>query len=286
MALCISLIRSAEKYVFISLQNFSAILGHTHSIYVFDTDAPAKDYWQPQIFSQIAGYISGGYAVVYVVEQNETAAVQQFSRLGYPVEDHIDSGALTIVNKDVFYSPKVRGHLLSEQWSKIFAAVEKKRGKENIRGFVGIGMPADSFFVSEMNQQRLVDYEALVADEYSGAIEAMCCYTTEMFDRMPLKYIIMLLNSHQNTAHRGGHLKQWTNERCIEIIRNGLNSALGSGVAELIFSILLKDFGMDIKAMVTFPDRLENKLRFLLGTSAADIVIGKVKNEFKKGTAF
>lgn len=286
MACCFSLIDPAEKYVFISLHNFSAILGHTHSIYVFDTDAPAKDYWQFQIFSQLTGYISEGYAVVYVVEQNETAAVQHFSRLGFPVEDHIESGALTIINKDVFYSPKVRGHLLSEQWSKIFATVEKKRGKENIRGFVGIGMPADSFFVSETYQQRLVDYEALVADEYSGAIEAMCCYTTEMFDRMPLKYIMMLLNSHQNTAHRGGHLKQWTSERCIEIIRNGLNSALGPGVAELIFSILLKDFGMDRNAMVMFPDRLESKLRFLLGTSAADIVIGKVKKEFKKATAY
>ena len=277
---------SAEKYVFISFQNFSGILGHSHSIYVFDTHAPAKEYWQPQIFSQITGYISRGYAVVYVVGQNETATVQHFSRLGFPVEDHIESGALTIVNKDVFYSPEVRGHLLSEQWFKIFAAAEKKRGKENIKGFVGIGMPADSFFASEMYQQRLVDYEALVADEYSGEIEAMCCYTTEMFDRMPLKYIIMLLNSHQNTAHRGGQLKRWTRERCIEIIQSGLNSALGPGVAELIFSILLKDFGMDRNAMVMFPDKLEGRLRFLLGTSAADIVVGKVKKEFKKATAY
>jgi hypothetical protein len=107
-----------------------------------------------------------------------------------------------------------------------------------------------------------------------------------MFDRMPLRYIIMLLNAHQNTAHSGGQLKQWTSERCIEIIRNGLNSALGPGVADMIFSILLKDFGMDRDAMVMYPDRLEAKLRFLLGSSASDIVVGKVKNEFKKATAY
>jgi hypothetical protein len=253
---------------------------------VFDAVAPEKNYWQAQIFGRITSYISKGYAVVYVAEQDETATVRHFSRLGHPVEDHIESGALTIINKDVFYSPEVRGHLLSEQWAKVFATVEKKRGKENIKGLVGIGMPADSFFSSETYQQRLVDYEALVADNYTGAFEAMCCYTTEMFERLPLKYIMMLLNSHQNTAHSGGQLKQWTGERCIEIIQNGLDSALGPRVAELIFSILLKDFKMDKDAMVAYPDRLEGRLRFLLGTSAADIVVGKVKKEFTKATMY
>jgi hypothetical protein len=262
------------------------MLGHSHSIYIFDSKAAEENYWQPQLFSRIIDHISNGYCVVYVAEKNETATVQQFSRLGFPVEDHIDSGALTIINKDVFYSPEIRGHLLTEQWAKVFSAIEKKRGKENIKGFVGIGMPADSFFASEMYQQRLVDYESLVADTHTGTVEAMCCYTTEMFDKMSLKYIMMLLNAHQHTAHSNGDLKMWTDERCIEILQNGLNEGLGPGVSELIFSILLKDFGMDKKAMVAYPDRLESKLRFLLGASAADIVIGKVKKEFKKATAY
>ena len=261
-------------------------MGHSHSIYVFDSDAKEEQNWQPQIFSRVIDYITKGYAVAFVVEKNETATVRHFSRLGFPVEDHVESGALTIINRDVFYSPDVRGHLLSEQWAKVFSAAEKKRGKENIKGFVAIGMPADSFFVSEMYRQRLVDYEALVADNYTGAIEAMCCYTTDMFDKMSLKNIMMLLNAHQNTAHRDGELKRWTGERSLEIVRTGLNEALGQGVSELIFSILLKDFGLDKNAMVAFPDRLESKLLFLLGSSAADIVIGKMKKEFKKAAAY
>ena len=263
------------------------VLGHSHSIYVFDADAANEHQpWQPQILVKVMEYISKGYVVVYVAGQNQTATVQQFSRLGFHVEDHIESGALTIINKDVFYDPGVRGHILLEQWAKVFSAAEKKRGRENIKGFVGIGMPADTFLVSEMHQQRLVDYEALVSDSYKGTIEAMCCYTTEIFDRMPLKYIMMLLNSHQNTAHRNGELKEWTNERSIEVIRAGLNEALGQGVSELIFSILLRDFGMDRDAMIAYPDRLEAKLKFLLGPSAADIVIAKIKKEFKKATAY
>lgn len=269
-----------------SSKNFAAIVGHSHSICVFDSDAKEEYYWQPQIFRKVIDYISKGYAVAYVVEQNETAAVQRFSRLGFPVEDHVESGALTIISRDLFYSPDVRGHLLNEQWAKVFSAAEKKRGKENVKGFVGIGMPADSFFASETYRQRLVDYESLVADSYTGALEALCCYTTDMFDKMSLKNIMMLLNAHQNTAHRDGQLKRWTGERSLEIVRTGLNEALGQGVSELIFSILLKDFGMDRDAMVAFPDRLENKLLFLFGSSAADIVMGKIKKEFKKAAAY
>jgi hypothetical protein len=151
-----------------------------------------------------------------------------------------------------------------------------------VKGYVGIGMPADSFFVSELNQRRLVLYESRVAQNYKGGIEAMCCYTSAMIDRMPLRFVIMLLNAHQNTAHKNGEFRRWTVERCIETIQKGLNEALGTGVSELVFTILLKDFGMDKSALVSSPDRFEAKLGYLLGISAADIVLKKIKNEFKK----
>ncbi|HKX81276.1 MAG TPA: MEDS domain-containing protein [Nitrososphaera sp.] len=261
-------------------------MGHSHSICVFDADAMDKDYWQPGICGMISEFISQGYAVVYVVGQNENSTIQNFSRHGLPVEDYIQSGSLTIINKDTFYSPKVAGHVLSEQWSKIFSSVEKKRGKENLKGVVGIGMPSESFFTSELHQHRLVDYEMLVSHRYNGEFEARCCYSSEMFDIMPLKHIIMLLNSHQSTAHSDGRLIEWNSERCLEAVRNGLNTALGEGISELIFSVLLKDFGMDKQAMMLAPDKFESKLRFVLGVTAADIVLNKIKDELKRATAF
>lgn len=259
---------------------------HSHSICVFDADAADKDYWLPGVCGMISEFISQGYSVVYVVGQNENSTIQNFSRHGLPVEDHIQSGAFTIINRDTFYSPAIAGHVLSEQWSKIFSSVEKKRGKENLNGLVGIGMPADSFFASEFHQHRLVDYEMLVSHRYKGEFEARCCYSSEMFDIMPLRYIMMLLNSHQNTAHSDGRLREWNVERCLEAVRNGLNAALGSGVSELIFSVLLKDFGMDKQAMMLAPDKFESKLRFVLGVSAADIVLRKIKDELKRATAY
>lgn len=274
-----------ELYILMSLHHIESILGHSHSICIFDADA-AKDYWQPQICKRISEYVSRGYSIVYVAEQNETATIQNFSRLGLAVEDYIESGALKIINKDVFYSPNVSGRVLNEQWAKLFSSLAKKRGRDNVKGFVGIGMPAESFFDSETSRQRLVDYESLVADNYDGSFEGVCCYTTKMFDKMSLSHIMMLLRAHQNTVHGGGHLKQWTNERCAEVIRNGLDQALGPTVAELILSLLLKDFGMDRDAMVSSPDRFESKLRFALGASATEIVLNKVRSEFKRAIIF
>lgn len=261
-------------------------LAHSHSIYIFDTDAPERDYWQPQIVTRISDFISQGYVVVYVAEKNENSALRNFSRLGFPVEDFIESGALTIISKDVFYSPEISGEVLEEQWIKVFQAAEKKIGRENVKGYVGIGMPGDSFFVSDVNQQRLVQYENRVALNYKGSMEAMCCYTTAMLERMPLRYVVMLLNAHQNTAHRNGELRHWSVERCIEIIQDGLNEALGPGVSEMVFAILLKDFGMDKSTLVSAPHRFEAKLGYLLGASAADIVASKIKHEFTRAATY
>jgi hypothetical protein len=261
-------------------------LGHSHSICIFDSDATEKDYWQPRICDSIRDYISRGYAVVYVVGQNENATVQNLARYGLPVEDHVESGALTIINRDVFYSPTVSSQLLIEQWVKVFSSIEKKRGKENIKGFFAIGMPTESFFGSEAFQHRLVEYETVAANKYDGGIEARCCYSSEMIERMPLKYVMTLLNAHQNTAHNNGELKQWNSERCLEVIHRGLDEALGAGVSEMIFSILLKDFGMDRAAMVSSPEGFESRLKFLLGDPAADIVLRKVKHELKNATMY
>jgi DcmR-like sensory protein len=258
-------------------------LGHSHSIYVFDAEAPEEDYWKPMIYQKISRRISERFAVIYITEQNETSTVRHFSKIGLPVEDYIESGALTIISKDTFYSPSETSNTLTEQWVKLFSTIEKKRGRENFKGFVAIGMPSDSFFTSEMFQQRLVEYEFVVADnDFNRRMEAMCCYTSRSIDKMPLKYIIMLLNSHQNTAHKDGKLKKWDNVRGIEIIKKGLCEALGPQVSNMVFKILMLDFGNDTGAMILYPDKLENKLRILFGPSTGEVILNKIKAEFKK----
>ncbi|HEX2014681.1 MAG TPA: MEDS domain-containing protein [Nitrososphaera sp.] len=261
-------------------------MGHSHSIYVFDSEYEESDYWQPKIYKRISHYISEGYGVVYVAEENENSAIQRFSRMDFPVEDYVESGALTIISRDVFYSPTLTSSVLTEQWNKIFSGIRRKNSGKEIKGLVGIGMPADSFFTSEMFQQRLVDYECVVAEGYDGSFEAMCCYTTDLLDKMPLRQIIMLLNAHENTAHKDDTLREWNNERGIDVIRRGLDEALGDYVSELVFKLLLGDFGMDKDAMISHPDRFENKLRILFGPPAAEIVLTKIRAELKREIVF
>jgi hypothetical protein len=256
-------------------------LAYSHSIYIFDAAASKADYWKPQIYQKISQFISEGFAVAYIIEQNETSTIQNFSKMGFPIEDYIESGALTIINKDLFYSPSITSNILKEQWAKLFSTIEKRRGKGNFRGFVAIGMPTDSFFSSEMFQQRLVEYESVVAHNYDGSFEAMCCYNSQSIDKMPLKFTIMLLNSHQGTAHKNGELKEWNKSRGVDIIKRGLDQALGSYVSDMTFQLLLRDFGMDAGAMILYPDKFENKLKILFGTFTGEMILSRIKDEFK-----
>jgi len=261
-------------------------LAHSHSICVFDAEAQMNKYWKSSIHQKISRAISEGFAVIYVMEQNETSTIRHFLKMGIPVEDYIESGTLTIINKDLFYSPSITSNVLTEQWTKLFSNIDKKLGRRNYRGFVAIGMPADSFFSSEISQQRLVEYESVVAAKYDGSFEAMCCYTMQSIDKMPLKNIIMLLNAHQNTAHRDGELKKWNQARGIDIVKKGLNEALGPNVGDMVFKILLRDFEMDTVDMISYPDKLENKIRILFASSGGELVLKKIKAEFKKQIEF
>ena len=224
--------------------------------------------------------------MVYVGEQDEIATLRQFVRIGFPVEDFIQSGYFTIISKDIFYSPNFKANVLLEQWSKVFSNIEKRLGSSEVKGFVAIGMPTDTFFISDFNQQRLVEYESLAADRYDGAIEAICIYTTDLISRMALRHVIRLLNAHQNTAHKGGILKPWNTERGLILIRKSLDVSLGNNVAEMVFSMILHDFEMRPEAMITHPDSLERKLRILLGETASQIVINTLMVDLKNDIAY
>jgi len=260
-------------------------LVHSLSIYVVGADSKPGDS-RRELFDKIIQNLSDEFAVAYVGEENENAIIQYFSEKGTPVEQYIEKGLLTIINRDVFYSPFVPVNILLEQWNKLFANIEKKAGRGSFKGFVAMGMPADSFFISELDNQQLVRYESLAAKKYNGGSEAICIYTAEMIQRMPLRHIISLLNAHENTGHRDGMLKEWGVDRGLAILKRGLDSALGPNVTELVLPIIIRDFEMDEKAMVLHPDQFERKLSILLGTSAADVVISQIKAELSKDIAF
>jgi hypothetical protein len=233
--------------------------------------------WGNDIAHKIIKHISEGYAVAYVVSEDETAAIQQFADLKIPVQDYISNGSLTIVGRDTFYSPFVPSNVLLEQWSKLFASIEKRSGNGSFKGFVAAGMPADSFFISEIDNRQLVQYESLAAEKYDGSLEALCIYTTQMVQSMPLRHILSLLNAHQNTGHRRGMLREWNVVRSYSLLKQGLDAALGPHVSEMVRQMLARDIGIEEQALVSHPDELERRLELLLGQSAAMVVTSHVK---------
>ena len=243
---------------------------------------PILDDPRRELFGKMIGHLSEGYAFIFVGEETEGTIIEYFRDNGIHIEDYIRKGLLTIIKRDVFYSPFIPTKTLLEQWEKLFRTIEKKVGKESFKGFVAMGMPAESFFISDLDNQQLVRYETLAAREYDGSVEAMCIYTTSMLQKLPLRHVISLLNAHQNTGHRNGQVREWNIRRGLSILRTGLDSALGPNVAELVMPILIRDFEMDEEAIITCPDRFEKKLAFLLGTAAAELVIHKMKVEITK----
>jgi hypothetical protein len=143
-------------------------LGHSHSICIFEADWPKRDYWRAPVYKKITQYISDGYAVIYILESDAITTIRHMSKMGIEVEDYVESGALTIISNDVFYSPHVASPILIEQWQKLFSNIEKKYGKP--KGFVAIGMPTSSFFTSLSYQEHLVEYESTVAEKYDGSL--------------------------------------------------------------------------------------------------------------------
>lgn len=238
------------------------------------------------ILDKLMQHLSDGYAVAYVGEENENTVTKHFRDKGISIEEYIKKGFLTIINRDVFYSPFVPAKILLEQWNKLLTTVEKKAGKGSFKGYVAMGMPADSFFISDLDNQQLVRYESLAARQYKGGLDAVCLYTTQMLQRMPLRHLITLLNAHQNTCHRGGQLRDWNAKRALSILKRGLDFSLGPNVTELVHSTLLLDFEMNEEAMILQPNQFERKLTILLGVSAAELVIHQIKAEIIKDIVY
>ena len=275
-----------EQLNFYCFSTSTLLLGHSHSIYVLGSRESTANHWRAGIYDRIMNYLADGYLVAYIGEEDESVTKEHFSRMGMQVEDSIQSGSLTIVNRDVFYSPFIPPTTLMQQWNKLFDSIKKKTSGQISKGFIAIGMPADSFFISALDRQQLVRYESLVAKKYDGGIEAMCLYDVGMIYQLQLGQIIALLNAHQNTGHKEGKLKQWNNERALALIRQGLDAALGDNVTEMVLSFIIRDFEGDEQAVVMQPDQFEKKLQILLGPRATDVVIDNIKKEISKDIAF
>jgi hypothetical protein len=262
------------------------LLGHSHSICIFDTESQDPYYWHAPIYRKISDYITRGYAIVYILESDTITTIRRMSKMGIEVEEYIESGALTIISNNIFYSPAVTSGVLIQQWDKLFSNIEKKNGRP--KGFVAMGMPASSFFTSLAHQDHLVKYESTVAKNYDGKIEAICCYTRDSIGCMPLNYIVELLNAHQNTLHRDYMHKEWSESRGLSIVQRALNKASHASHASSssLSNILNLDCKLNAEDRALWISQIEDNLEKVLCSNVVRLVVEEIKRQIMKEVVF
>jgi hypothetical protein len=264
---------------FIKMPVYLLDVQHVHSLLLFDV-AHNPSYYT--LYQQIAHYLSDGYAVVYVVESNPGQVAKKMADMYPEIESFIKSRALTVIDKNAFYLPekmKFYGRPMLNAWSNLLSKIQESG---NFKGFLVMGMLPEVFFETARNQKKLVDYEQSVANNFDNfaGIEAICCYTIECIDKLPLSYVLRLLNSHQRIV-RPGLEQVWTPKKNVEIVERALNRFFPNETSHVVMSIIENVSTTDKKTAVTEPELFEESVRKLFDKSA-DIIFNTIKSEIKR----
>ncbi len=236
----------------------------------------------PALYDIIRKYTSRNYAVIYAVENGMSKTVKQMSRRGVDVETLVESGVLTIVDRDAMYSMEktnnLEGQAILDSWHSLMLKVKKR---SNSDGILAIGS-AETFFEHHVDPCRLVNYESRIGKKFHIPLEAICCYSANAFSKLSLGDLVTVLNAHQSTIHRNCRYREWHPHRFIELACNGLDRALGSELSDLIFKTMKLCYRISDSHIISNPPIFENMLERIMGKKAADATLAYVKDEVRK----
>lgn len=254
---------------------------HIHSLCLVEGN---DDKGHPALYDKISQYASQNYAVIYAVENDATRAVRHMGRHGVEVETLVESGALTIVDRNSMYSVEktdLEGHALLDSWHSLMLKVKKR---SSCNGILAIGS-AETFFEHAGGPCKLVKYEEMVGKKFQIPLEAICCYSKNAIARMSLVELVAILNAHHSTIH-GDRYKEWSPHRIIELARKGLDGALGNELSGLIFKTMKLCYKVGDDNIISNPPVLEEMMERIMGKSAAEITLAHIKEEIRKFIAF
>jgi hypothetical protein len=255
---------------------------HIHSL-CFVEENESKGY--PELYDKINLYASKNYAVIYAVEADSNQTVRRMSQHGVEVETLVESGALTIVNRNAMYSmdeTDTEGHALLDAWHLLMLKVKRR---SNFGGILAIGT-AESFFEQSVEHVRLVKYEEIIGKKFHIPLEAVCCYSANAIANLSLGELVAILNAHHSTIHNNCHYREWEPHMFIELAHKGIDHALGSDLSRLIFKTMKLCYKVDDTQIVSDPSLLERMLLKVMGKNAADVTLAHIKEEVKKSIAF
>lgn len=253
---------------------------HPHSICLIPNECYSA------LYQKVNRYLSEGYAVIYGLEPSPVdKVIQNMANSRITVDDHIESGALTVLDRNSIYSMQkthFEGEALLGVW---FNVVSEVRRKGEFKGIAAMGMP-EPFFETK-NHDKLIAYEQLVSkQQFDGNLEAICCYSqTSIKDHLTLGQLIFLLSSHQYSVADTFGYNEWHATRVIEWANRGLERMLGRANSRLAFEAMKYLYKIDEGFVVSQPEILEKAIKKMF-VDSAEIIIDSIKDEIIKEILF
>lgn len=245
-----------------------ALVKCPHSIYLLDRNEFVAFY------IMINKYLSEGFAILYGIESNPNQTFARMKRSGAikDLEDHIESGALRIVDSESMLNT----------WHSIIADMQR-RGR-----FKGIMILAGGTTIfTEMNRTAdLVIYEQSINDALANirkkSLQVICCYQSVSIEKIPIRHLVSIINAHQCSIGREGSFNRCNSSDIIGLIRKGLSSALDEETAELVFKTMKLIYRVDEEEIVKNPGRFEETLIKMMGKPAAYTALKAISRESKE----
>ncbi|MEM3094889.1 MAG: MEDS domain-containing protein [Nitrososphaera sp.] len=261
---------------------YEPLMERIHSLCLIEG---SEDTGYPALYDIVSKYASRNYAVIYAVENDVAETVRHMSRR-IDVETLVESGALTIVDRNVMYSVEktnnLEGQAILDSWHSLMLKVKKR---SNSDGILAIGS-AETFFEHHVDPCKLVNYETIVGKKFHIPLEAICCYSANAFSRLSFGDLVAILNAHHSTIHTNNRYREWHPSKFIELARSGLDRALGHELSDLIFKTMKLCYRINDSHIISRPQILEDMLERIMGKKAADATMRYVKDEVRKSVAF
>lgn len=233
------------------------------------------------LYNKVGSYTSKNFAVIYAVEPDTTQTVIRMRQHGLDVETLVESGLLTIVDRNEMYSierTELDGHALMDVWHDVYIKVKRHSCFD---GVLAIGS-AENFIYSPSDHDKLVKYEEMIGKKFQIPLEAICCYSSKAFEAISLGNVLSILNAHHSIAHGGSNMDEWDPLRIIELAQKGMSRTVGEEVTDLFFKTLKLCYKIDGEAMASNPATLERMMTKLLGEDAARFSLTSIKDEVRR----
>ncbi|MEW6603683.1 MAG: MEDS domain-containing protein [Thermoproteota archaeon] len=240
------------------------------------------------VYGTVNKFLSEGYAVIYAVEErgvsknasksqliNNIYSKMKKSQLIEDIETHIESGALTVVDARVVYSPskQIDTAKTVKQWISLIKTVRKKGNFKDI-AVISDGV---TVFSDTNNLDRIIAYERAISESVKKlqSVRVICCYLQESLDTFQFAQLMSIVNTHQCAVGRiedSEESKKMNSAVMLEAIVDGIEDVLGEGSSKLVMQTMKAVYRINEYTAVSNPHLFQEKMQRLLGSSSKAVL--------------